>query len=110
MKDKWQREREMVLAVFYCMLSDVTGDGSEKRQAGEKPPWYEDDSHMAAVWSHFRKDEQGKLIDPDSKAHPKVHAAWRLLAEAYRDTFGSMEPPVGWLDEFKEYAEEVLRD
>lgn len=90
--DKWESERELVLFVFNAMLSAATGDGSKKRQAGLKPPWYEDPSHMAAVWSHLKKREQGEMIDPDSGVHPYVHAAWRLLAIAYQETYGKVAP------------------
>ena len=79
-------EREDVLARFADELAKATGDGSRKRQAGTKPPWYEDDSHEAAVFSHLMKWKRGELVDPDSGAHPCVHAAWRLLAIACRET------------------------
>lgn len=78
----WVNERLDVLNRFYDELAKATGDGSAKRQAGEKPPWYEDPSHEAAVFSHLRKWKAGELVDPDSGAHPLVHAAWRLLAIA----------------------------
>lgn len=85
-------EQAMVLAVFTEMLKTVTGDGGRKRAAGVKPPWWRDGSHMPAVWSHFRKRAQGELRDPDSGAHPYVHAAWRLLALAYQETHGQVDP------------------
>jgi hypothetical protein len=88
----WDNERRNILATFHSMLAAVTGDGSLKRQRSEKPPWYEDASHMAAVWSHFRRREQGEFEDPDSGVHPYVHAAWRLLAIAYQETVGRVEP------------------
>lgn len=78
----WAKEREDVLRRFAEELAKATGDGSKKRQSGAKPPWYYDKSHEAAVFSHLRKWKKGELVDPDSGAHPLVHAAWRLLAIA----------------------------
>jgi len=78
-------EQEELLDIFREMLKMTTGDGGEKRAAGLKPSWKVDPSHMAAVWSHFKKHEQGELVDPDSGAHPFVHAAWRLLAIAWQE-------------------------
>jgi hypothetical protein len=80
--DKWREERVDVLDRFLVELAKVTGDGSAKRQAGEKPPWYEDDSHEAAIFSHLMKWKKGETVDPDSGAHPLAHAAWRCLAIA----------------------------
>lgn len=82
----WQAEREDVLARFEQELRKATGDGSRKRQAGEKPPWYRDPSHEGAVFSHITKWKRGETVDPDSGAHPLVHAAWRLLAIACQDS------------------------
>jgi hypothetical protein len=79
-------ERADIIARFTAELAKVTGDGSKKRQAGAKPPWYEDDSHEGAVFSHLTKWKRGELVDPDSGAHPNVHAAWRLLAIACRES------------------------
>jgi hypothetical protein len=79
-------ERDDILARFTAELAKVTGDGSKKRQAGTKPPWYEDDSHEGAVFSHLTKWKRGELVDPDSGCHPLVHASWRLLAIAARET------------------------
>lgn len=92
METDWRQEREDVLAVFNMMLSIATGDGSKKRQAGEKPPWYEDQSHEAAIFSHLNKWKHGEDFDPDSGAHPLVHLAWRALAIAYQETYGTMSP------------------
>lgn len=89
----WAAEREDILRRFEEELRKVTGDGSRKRQAGEKPPWYEDGSHMGAVFSHLTKYFRGELVDPDSGCHPLVHASWRLLAVACRET-GNIPGPV----------------
>lgn len=78
----WARERQDVLDRFAEELSHATGDGSKKRQAGEKPPWYWDTSHEGAIFSHLTKWKRGEQVDPDSGAHPLVHAAWRCLAIA----------------------------
>lgn len=80
--EDWAIERLDVLNRFNEELSKATGDGSKKRQAGEKPPWYIDGAHEAAVYSHIAKWKRGETVDPDSGAHPLVHAAWRLLAIA----------------------------
>lgn len=79
-------ERADVLGRFTRELAKATGDGSKKRQAGEKPPWYEDESHEAAIFSHLKKWKAGELVDPDSGAHPLVHLAWRALAIACQET------------------------
>jgi hypothetical protein len=79
-------ERADILARFTAELAKVTGDGSKKRAAGEKPPWYLDDSHEAAVFSHLMKWKRGEVVDQDSGAHTLVHGAWRLLAIALRET------------------------
>lgn len=84
--DKWAQEREDVLNRFADELRKATGDGSVKRQAGTKPPWYADDSHEAAILSHLTKWKRGERFDADSGAHPLVHAAWRCLAIACRET------------------------
>jgi len=85
-------EQDVLLRVFSNLLFLVTKDGGKKREAGTKPPWWKDQSHMAAVWSHFAKHERGELVDEDSGAHPFVHAAWRLLAIAYQETYGKADP------------------
>jgi len=108
MRDEWRDERETVLAVFYVMLSDATGDGSKKRQSGEKPPWYEDQSHEAAIFSHLNKWKHGKSWDEDSGAHPLVHLAWRALAIAYQECNGCIKPFQVWTEVFKKKAEEAL--
>lgn len=82
----WGAERTDVLLRFLAELSKATGDGSKKRQSGEKPPWYADDSHEGAIFSHLTKWKRGEKVDPDSGAHPLVHAAWRCLAIACRET------------------------
>jgi len=85
-------EQEDVLARFMEELRKPTGDGAQKRSRKEKPPWYEDDSHEAAAFRHIAKWKSGETIDPDSGAHTLVHAAWRLLGIALRETGNT---PVG---------------
>lgn len=80
--DKWELERRDVLSRFESQLAKATGDGSKKRQSGEKKPWYDDKSHEAAIFSHLTKWKKGETKDPDSGAHPLVHVAWRALAIA----------------------------
>ena len=84
--EDWHAERADVLDRFYFELSKATGDGSRKRQAGTKPPWYIDPAHEAAIFSHLTRWKKGELVDPDSGAHPLVHAAWRCLAIACRES------------------------
>jgi hypothetical protein len=79
-------EQEDVLARFMEELRKPTGDGAQKRSRKEKPPWYEDDGHEAAIFSHIMKWKRGELVDSDSGAHPLVHAGWRCLAIACRET------------------------
>lgn len=88
----WSDERITVLKTFQFMLSKVTGDGSKKRQAGRKPPWWIDVSHEAAIFSHLNKWKHGEQKDAESGAHPLVHLAWRALALAYQETYGHVDP------------------
>jgi hypothetical protein len=90
--DRWASERETVLSVFTGMLAAATGDGSRKRQSGEKPPWWRDHSHEAAIFSHLNKWKHGERFDKDSGVHPLVHLAWRALAVAYQETEGLIDP------------------
>jgi hypothetical protein len=79
-------EQEDVLLRFTEELRKPTGDGGRKRVRGDKPPWYLDKTHESAVFSHLMKWKRGEVVDPDSGAHPLVHAAWRLLAIACQET------------------------
>lgn len=85
-------EAEAVIEEFTRMLRQVTGDGAKKRAAGTKPPWWRDESHLPAVFSHLNKWYHGERVDADSGQHPLVHAAWRLLAIAYQETSGRIPP------------------
>jgi hypothetical protein len=85
-------EQEVVLAVFTDMLKGATGDGSRKRHAGLKPPWWRDRTHEPAIFSHLSKWKHGELVDKDSGAHPLIHLAWRALAIAYQETHGLVDP------------------
>ena len=88
-------EQEDVLEVFLDMLATVTRDGGQKRARGEKPPWWRDDSHEAAIFSHLTKWKRGLKTDPDSGTHPLVHAGWRCLAIAYQELRGKRDPTDG---------------
>ena len=79
-------EQQDLLTRFTDELRKPTIDGGLKRIRREKPPWYEDSSHEAALHSHLMKWKKGELVDADSGAHPLVHAAWRLLAIACQET------------------------
>lgn len=81
-----EREYDDLLSRFMEELEKPSGDGFKKRDAGEKPPWYIDPAHEAAIFSHLAKWYKGELVDPDSGAHPLVHAAWRCLAIACRES------------------------
>ena len=81
----WAAERQDVLDRFNRQLAKATGDGSKKRQAGTKPPWYEDDAHEGAIFSHITKWKRGEKVDPESGTHPLVHSAWRCLAIALQE-------------------------
>lgn len=78
-------EQEDLLRRFMEELKKPTGDGAQKRARKAKPPWYVDQSHEGAVFSHITKWKRGEMVDPDSGAHPLVHAAWRLLAIACQE-------------------------
>lgn len=88
-------EQEDVLARFLVELGKATGDGAVKRRKNEKPPWYIDSSHEAAVFSHLMKWKKGELVDTDSGAHPLVHAAWRCLAIACKESGNLPVKPQG---------------
>lgn len=85
-RQEWANERADVLGRFLAELAKPTGDGSKKRQKKGKTPWYIDPEHEAAIFSHLMKWKKGKLVDPDSGAHPLVHVAWRCLAIACQET------------------------
>lgn len=85
-------EQETVIRTFAGMLRAATKDGGHKRAAGLKPPWYDDQAHEAAVFSHLWKWKKGEKRDRDSGAHPLVHLAWRALAIAYQETHGRIAP------------------
>lgn len=80
-----REEQEEVLRTFLGMLEAPTRDGARKRRAG-KPHWTRDGGHIAAMYRHLRRWENGELEDPDSGAHPLVHVAWRALAVAWQET------------------------
>ncbi len=86
-------EQDIVLRVFVEMLKLATRDGGHKRAIGEKPPWWLDDSHEAAIFSHLDKWKHGVKWDRDSAVHPLVHLAWRALAIAWQEMTDYKEPP-----------------
>lgn len=75
-------EQNEVLGIFMDLLAGPTGDGAAKRARGEKPSWKIDPSHPAKALKHLGYEER---YDAESGCHKNVHAAWRLLAEAYQD-------------------------
>ncbi len=100
-------EYDILMATFVHMLAKASADGKKKRDAGVKDPWWRDPSHEAGVWSHFKRRAQGELVDPESGAHPFVHAAWRLLAIAYQETYGKRPPTVDGMLRVRLLAQEV---
>lgn len=88
-------EQDVVIETFARMLWAATKDGGKKRAAGLKPPWWKDDAHEAAIWSHVNKWKHGEKVDKDSGHHPLVHLAWRALAIAYQETYGKVDPAHG---------------
>src|SRR5438874_12991527 len=59
-------EQDVLLREFLRMLKGVTKDGGRKRAKGEKPPWWRDDKHIPAIFSHLNKYFHGEKIDADS--------------------------------------------
>lgn len=86
------REQELVLRIFIGLLRRVTRDGGRKRELGEKPCWWKDPSHEAAMFSHLNAYYHGVKEDKDSGAHPLVHLAWRALAIAWQESNPGMTP------------------
>ena len=93
-------EQDDLLQRFTEELRRPTRDGAKKRGLKEKPPWYIDEAHEAAIFSHLTKWKKGELVDPDSGAHPLVHAAWRCLAIACKETGNVPEFEQDWIDSF----------
>ncbi|MGH8899505.1 MAG: dATP/dGTP diphosphohydrolase domain-containing protein [Egibacteraceae bacterium] len=93
------REQKIVLDTFGRMLAAATGDGGKKRARGEKPPWWRDPSHEAAIFSHLSRWKHGEKRDPDSGAHPLVHLAWRALAVAWVEMHGEVPPVESAVDQ-----------
>lgn len=85
-------EQDVLLQTFLDMLRAVTKDGGRKRAKGEKPPWWRDSAHEAAIFSHLNKWKHGEREDKDSGTHPLVHMAWRALAIAYQEMYGQVDP------------------
>lgn len=85
-------EQDVVIDTFKKMLWSVTKDGGKKRARGDKPEWWRDNSHEAAIFSHLNKWKHGEKVDKDSGVHPLVHLAWRALAIAYQETEGQVDP------------------
>lgn len=85
-------EQDIIIAVFSEMLRSVTRDGGRKRERGEKPPWWKDDGHVPAIFSHLNKIMHGEMVDKDSGVDPYFHLGWRAIAAGYRRTFGDLDP------------------
>ena len=85
-------EQDDIIKTFTRMLREVTADGGRKRAARLKPPWWNDLSHEAAIFSHLSKWKHGVRKDHDSGSHPLVHLAWRALAVAWQETHGYTNP------------------
>lgn len=87
-------EQDVLIGVFSEMLRQPTRDGGKKRATGKKPPWWSDDAHLPALFSHLNRYFHGEKKDPDSGAHPLVHLAFRALSIAYQETEGKVDPAV----------------
>jgi hypothetical protein len=85
-------EQNVLADVFAYMLRQPTKDGGHKRAANVKRPWWEDDEHEAAIFSHLSAWKHGVKEDPDSGSHPLVHLSWRGLAIAFQETYGQKDP------------------
>jgi hypothetical protein len=86
-------EQDDVLARFTEELQKATKDGGRKRAANSKPEWWRDPDHFDAAERHLERWLfDGETVDADSGAHPLVHAAWRLLAIACRETGNVPQP------------------
>ena len=85
-------EQDVVLDVFATLLKGPTRDGGRKRADNVKPPWWRDESHEAALFSHLNHWKHKELADRDSGVHPLIHLAWRALALAYQETYGREDP------------------
>lgn len=81
-------EPDEIIAEFTKLLRGPTGDGANKRQAGEKVSWKVDTGHTRAIFSHLGKWVDGETADAVSGCHPLAHAAWRCLAQAWQETHG----------------------
>ena len=88
-------EQDRLLAEFHAMLASVARDGGRKRARGGKPPWWRDNTHLAAIFSHLNAWFHGVRVDEDSGVHPFIHLAFRALAIAWQDMHGRMPPPGG---------------
>lgn len=92
MEDDLSKERDVFARVAAEMLDACSRDGSVKRDRGDKAPWWRDPTHEPAIFSHLMKWKRGELRDAESGAHPLAHAAWRMLAIAYQETYGQVDP------------------
>ena len=79
-------EQDEILDIFLGLLDVVTKDGGTKRANGTKVKWTVDPFHEEALFRHLARWKSHEYVDPDSGAHPLVHAAWRCLAIAYQET------------------------
>lgn len=85
-------EQDDISDIFAAMLALPTADGGRKRAAATKVPWTVDPDHEAGLFSHLARWKRGELEDPDSGAHPLIHAAWRCLALAWQESQAEDSP------------------
>lgn len=76
-------EQQELLEMFVAGLLGPTGDGRRKREAGLKPFWRVDPSHLEKLRNHLGRLEQDPgEVDADSGVSGWWHASWRCAALA----------------------------
>jgi hypothetical protein len=87
------KEQDEAVEALTQVIRTVLKDGGRKRAAGTKPPWWKDDSHERALFSHLYKVFGLKeTMDKDSGADGLAHLGVRALMLAYQRTHGKVDP------------------
>lgn len=85
-------EQTVIAEIFARLLRSATADGAKKLQSGKKVPWWRDEGHLVAIFSHLYKYMRGDRLDEDSGTSPLTHIAWRCLALSYQEIYGKVDP------------------